>query len=206
MCSDWLNPSRLNFACLGSRRIDLEPEQNCCYERNGVWKYLRALVIAGCHTYPILQSAKHYLNPVSSLVSTPVILDDLAALFSDQDTRCYTHAYKSFAKPICNWEAAYKSASASLVADLLDGYEEPNRPPSRIRNGMQFRAHTALRATNQTSTPPFSTSGSTPLGVLLSRSHRLKSSCYMVPCHDPRHLLIAQPKKIAHQTPLSLEV
>ena len=57
-------------------------------------------------------------------------------------------------QPIGGWQAAHQSPGPGVIADLTGGHEEPNRPPNRVRNGMQFGVHTALRTTDQTPTPP----------------------------------------------------
>lgn len=76
---------------LGSRLIDLQPEQDGCCEGDCRQEYLWAPVVSGGDPSPILQATEHGLDPVTWFVATLVIFDELVARLSSWDARRYSH-------------------------------------------------------------------------------------------------------------------
>ena len=151
---------------LGSRLIDLEPEQDGCRERNGGQEDLRASVVAGRDAPPILQAPKHDLDPVAALVPTLVIFDRCATGLPARDARRDPFVYQGIAEPVRVIspigkhpfgfrQAAYQGGSTCVITDLACGHEYPDRPPLGIGNSMQLGVHAALRPPDQSAAPPF---------------------------------------------------
>ncbi len=85
---------------LGSRLIDLQPEQDGCDEGDCRQEYLWASVVSGCDPSPVFQAAKHYLDAVASFIATLVIFDGLGARLSSRDAGLYSLIYKGLPEPI----------------------------------------------------------------------------------------------------------
>jgi hypothetical protein len=85
---------------LGSRLIDLEPEQDGCSEGDGRQEYLWAPVVARRHAAPVFQATEHYLDPVPPFVSTLVVFDGLGSGLPARDARLYALVLRGFTKPI----------------------------------------------------------------------------------------------------------
>ena len=60
---------------LGSRLIDLQPEQDGRGERHGGQEDLWAPVVTGGHAAPVLQASEHDLDPVAPFVASLVVAD-----------------------------------------------------------------------------------------------------------------------------------
>ena len=69
----------LLLLALGSRLIDLQPEQDCSSESDGREEYLWASVISGGDAPPILQASEHDFDAVASFVAALVVSDRLVA-------------------------------------------------------------------------------------------------------------------------------
>jgi hypothetical protein len=85
---------------LGSRLIDLQPEQDGCCEDDCRQEYLWASIVSGGDSSPVFQAAEHYLDPVASFVATLVIFDGLGARLSFRDAGRYSLIYKGLPEPI----------------------------------------------------------------------------------------------------------
>ena len=62
---------------LGSRLIDLEPEQDSGCERDGGQEHLGASVVTRGYASPVFQASEHDFDPVAPFVATLVVFDGL---------------------------------------------------------------------------------------------------------------------------------
>ncbi len=121
--------------------------------------------MAGSHTPPILEPAKHDLYAVASFVAALVVLHSSLALLSTWDTGAYPFAFQRISEPVSViatitkqpvhiWYAAEQSPRTNIIAHLSRGDKKAERPPLAVTDSMQFGIHAALDSTNQTATPP----------------------------------------------------
>ena len=124
-----------------------------------------ASVVSCCHAPPILETAEHDLDPVAPFVAALVLFYRRLALLSNGYAGAYPLVFRRFSEPVGVgstipeqpvhfWQAAQQRPCTDVVADLTGGDEQVQRTSLAVADGVQLRVSAALRATDQTSTPP----------------------------------------------------
>lgn len=147
-------------------RSGSQPEQDRRGEGDCGEEGLRAPIVSGGDTPPVLQPAEHDLDAVAPLVASLVVSHGLLAGLPAWDADLHPLVFQCFSEPIGIVtpvrqqpvrfrEAAQQRRRTGVVADWTGRQEEPDRPAVRIGDGVQLGVHAALGAPNLAFAPPF---------------------------------------------------
>lgn len=129
-------------------------------------KNLRVSVVAGRDASPVLRPTEHDLDPVASLVSTPVVFNGDLAHLAVRYTGSYPLVLQGFSEPVGivipiseqpprGGLVTQKGRRAGVVADLTRRHEEPDRAAACVGQSVQLGVHPDLSSTNQAPASPF---------------------------------------------------